>query len=294
MLGSDLASRLAAKHEVLGVGRSPAPHLQIPYQVEDLSRRKETTKFIDSIRPQVILHSAAMTDVDRCESERSQALRGNLEITRNVTDAANGIHALLVFFSTDYVFDGTKQEPYLETDDPHPIDTYGESKLLAERYLLMRGRRFLILRSSWTFGRHGNNFPKKVLKQAEAGQRLQVVSDQFGGPTYTSDLAEAVGEILESLARCGTPSENQIYHIANQGRVSRYEFAREVLKRRNYPLDLVVPTSSDQSARPAKRPQNSVLSTEKLKAQFGVQLRSWEQALEAYLQEEAERIDASA
>lgn len=286
MLGTDLARRLALKHSLIGAGRKPAPHLEIPFRVGDLVQFKTAQELISAEKPEIVLHAAAMTDVDRCETNRREALQGNLEVTRNVTEAANQAGAFLIFFSTDFVFDGTKAGPYQEEDMPHPINVYGETKLLAERYVLLRSRHALILRTSWTFGKQGDNFPRKVLRQAEEGKTLQVVSDQSGNPTYTGDLAEAVGKIIESV-RKQQAQGTQIYHIANEGAVSRYEYARSILKKRNYPLDLILPLEGEKAhIRPARRPQNSALSTKKVKSHFGVQLRPWEEALEAYLEED--------
>ena len=286
MLGTDLCAQLAGKHEVVGAGRNPAPHLRVPFQTADVSQPDSVRKLFHAVRPEMVLHVAAMTNVDQCELERKDALRYNFEMTRLVADACNQTKALLIFFSTDYVFDGTKQGPYKETDVPHPLNIYGESKFLGERYLLIRGKRFLIFRAAWTYGKQGNSFPKKVLKQAEAGKPIPVLTDQIGSPTFTGDLAHAVSEVIDALPHAEKKSENQIYHLANEGQASRYEFAQAVLKKKNYPADLVVPASDDQINRPAKRPQNSVFSTEKIKEHFGIKLRSWEAALDAYLQEE--------
>lgn len=285
MLGTDLASRLAPHHEVVGVGRHRAPHLRIPFHVFSLTHAKAFTDLVETEKPDAILHAAAMTDVDGCEANRSEALAHNLDVTRNVTEACRRKGCLMVFFSTDFVFDGTKEAPYVEEDTPHPVSVYGETKFLAERYLLLRGRKFLILRASWLFGRHGNNFPAKILKQAEMGEPFEVVSDQFGNPTYTADVAEAVERILEVLPARGKASENQIFHLVNEGSVSRFEFARTVLKKRNLALDLIKPIPSVQLDRAAKRPLNSVLSAEKLQTHFGIRLRHWEEALEAHLQD---------
>lgn len=288
MLGTDLAARLASEHELTGAGRKPAPHLNIPFYTGDLAKFQTTRDLVQSALPEVILHAAAMTDVDGCETRRLEALRNNFDATRNVVNAGNRANALIIFFSTDFVFDGTKPGPYEESDIPHPLSVYGETKLLAERYLLLKGRRFLILRTSWLFGRAGNNFPKKVLKQAEAGTPFSVISDQIGNPTYTADLAEAVSRILAFLSHQQTTGTwNQIYHAANEGAVSRYEFACAVLKKKNYSTDLVKPIASESAPpRPAARPRNSSLATEKIKGCFGIRLRPWEEALDSYLRED--------
>ena len=292
MLGTDLSSRLSSKHEVLGVGRKPAPHLRIPFQAADVSRPETVINLFRSFKPEMVLHAAAMTDVDRCEVERKEALCGNFDATRLVTEAVNQTRGLLIFFSTDYVFDGTKTGPYVETDIPHPVNIYGETKLLAERYLLIRARRFLILRTSWTFGKHGNNFPKKILKQAETGKTIEVLSDQIGSPTFTGDLARAVTEMIEIMSRNEKKIENQVLHVANEGQVSRYEFARTLLKRRGFPVRLVKPATGEQVKRPARRPKNSTMSTAKLNETWGIRLRSWDEALQSFLQEEEAEVNA--
>ena len=286
MLGSDLAVRLSSQHQLAGIGRRSAPHLRIPYKMGNLANPKIASDFIQAERPEIILHAAAMTDVDGCETDRRQALLCNFEATRNVTESGNQLGALILFFSTDFVFDGTKPSPYQEEDTPHPINVYGETKLLAEQFLLSRGKRFLILRTAWLFGRHGNNFPKKILKQIETGKPFPVISDQFGNPTFTGDLAAGVEKLIEALPRTEKRYENQIYHIANEGAVSRYEFARSILRKKNYSLDQISPIGGGAFPRPARRPQNSALSCEKLKMRFGIQLPHWEQGLDSYLQEE--------
>ncbi len=287
MLGTDLVGRLKPGHQLLGVGRQAAPNLGIAFQTVDLNRAGKAEEVIQSFRPEVILHSAAMTDVDGCESNRMEALRGNFQLTRNVTDAANRANALVVFFSTDFVFDGKKQSPYEEEDLPCPISVYGESKLLGERYLLLRARHFMILRTSWVFGNAGKNFPRKILAQAETKKPFSVVPDQFGNPTYTADLAEAVEKLIPQITGKAKAGLNQIYHVANEGVVSRYEFARSVLRKKNYSTELMTPISSDQAPpRPAARPRNSALACQKFKVQYGIALRHWEEALEAFLKED--------
>lgn len=285
MLGSDLVSRLFAKHEVLGVGRKPAPHLPAAFRQADLSLPEAAEEIVRSFRPEVILHSAAMTDVDRCESHRGEALRGNLEVTRNLTDSANRAGSVLVFFSTDFVFDGKQPRPYTEEDAPKPLNVYGESKLLAERYVLAQANRFMILRTAWTFGCHGNNFPRKVLERAEHGKAVSVIENQVGNPTSTEDVAEAVSQILDWMVREGRSNENQIFHVTNRGNVTRVDFARQILKEKGFAENLVLPVPKSQVKRRAERPDNSTLSTEKLKQRFGIELRPWREALIDYLSE---------
>lgn len=285
MLGTELVSQLGSKHDLVGVGRRPAGHLKIAFHVENVADFQGMRRLVQAERPRIVLHAAAMTEVDPCESDRKQALTDNFESTRCVTETANAVGALVVYFSTDFVFDGKKSKPYTEEDIPRPLSVYGETKLLGERYLRLRGKRFFILRASWLFGKHGDDFPKKVLRQAEAGRSFRMVTDQVGNPTFSRDLAEAVAKMIDVLRERGEGKENQIYHMANQGSVSRFELAKFILKRKNYPVELVQPILSDEVLRPAGRPKNSCLSTDKLKKDFGIQLRSWQEAMEAYLQD---------
>jgi dTDP-4-dehydrorhamnose reductase len=286
MLGTDLVRHLRGKHLLVGTGRRPAPHLEIPLHLGDLARTRIAFELIKREKPELVIHAAAMTDVDRCESERQEAILGNVEATKNVCEACNLQGAFLIFYSTDFVFDGMKKGPYVEEDTPSPVSVYGETKLLAERYLQMKGKRFLILRSSWLFGKQGNNFPRKILRQAEEGKPLQVISDQIGSPTYTGDLAEATAKLVDVLSRT-KEAGNQIYHLTNEGAVSRYDWARSILEKKHFPVSLLTPVTSDVSPRPAARPKNSVLSNEKIKNRFSIELRSWEEALDAYFQEDS-------
>lgn len=287
MLGSDLVAALGSRYEVLGVGKKAAPHLNIPYRVCDLSVPGAAQQIINKERPEVVFHAAAMTEVDLCETHQKDALACNFEATRHVVEGSNHANALLLFFSTDFVFDGTKSGPYEEKDPPRPLCVYGSTKFLAERYIGIRSKHFFVLRTSWLFGSRGNNFPKKILKQAETGSAIPVVSDQTGTPTYTKDLAEAASQIMErGLQKEGGP-RNQIYHLTNQGATSRYEVARFILQKRNLPDNLLAPISHEKLTAPAKRPKNSSLSNEKIARDFGIRLRSWQDAMEAYLQEEA-------
>lgn len=283
MVGSDLTLRLSSRHKVLGVGRRPAPHLRVPFFELDLSQAKKVRDLWQAEKPEVVLHAAAMTEVDLCETERQAALTDNLDITRNVTDASNDVGAWILFFSTDFVFDGKKKGPYEESDPPNPVSVYGETKLLGERYVSLKGKQFVILRASWVFGVHGDNFPQKILRQAEAGKTIRVVSDEFGNPTYTWDLAGAVEEVLGLIQKGFFRQGNQTYHVTNEGTVSRFDFARAILKGRNCPDGLLLPVLRSEVRYPAARPQNSALSTEKIKTNLGIRLRPWEKALEDYL-----------
>ena len=185
MLGTDLCRELSAQSfSVTGVGLAPAEHLKVPYFQMDLSAAGNPfEELLRSEQPDLIFHTAAQTDVDKCEQNPELARKGNLELTRYVADASKKINALLFFFSTDYVFDGNKKGEYLEEDIPNPKSCYGESKFFAERYIHENLSHYVIMRLSWLYGIWGKSFPRSILERAQYQSRFEVVSDQMGRPT---------------------------------------------------------------------------------------------------------------
>jgi len=226
--------------------------------------------------PEVILHLAAWTDVDRCEAEPEQAFRVNALGTRHVAQAAVEAGARLVFLSTDYVFDGRQERSYREEDAPRPLNVYGRSKLDAEATVqaLVAGHR--IVRTSGLFGAGERNFPAAILRASARDGRVRVVTDQVCRPTYAGHLAEALGAILTSTA-------NGIVHVASAGATSWFEFARAVLRAAGADPDVVDPISSEALGRPARRPANSVLDTAVYDAASGRPLPHWSEGLADFL-----------
>lgn len=284
MLGMDLAKTLQ-NETLLGVGLTSPTELSIPFQTMDLSDRARTLATVQSFRPEVILHTAAMTQVDQCETDHDQAIKSNVEVTRYLVEAANSVGALLIYFSTDYVFNGRKEGPYLEDDWPEPISFYGKTKLLGERAITDACHRYYIFRISWLFGRHGRSFPESILAAAEKSKELKVVADQKGRPTYSKDLATALKDFMVQRGTSKHPAENQIYHLSNTGVTSWFEYAKLILKLSGKEGLSVVPISSQELNRPAQRPLNGVLSLEKSRTILGLELRPWEDALKDFLQE---------
>jgi len=242
----------------------------------DIQKGEDTVTKIEKLRPDIVIHIAAYTDVDGCELNKEKAFAVNAEGTRSVALAASKCHAKMVYLSTDYVFDGDKREPYLENDSPHPLNVYGQSKLKGEQYVQTFVKDFLIIRTQWLYGLFGKNFVASVLRQAREKNTLSIVDDQTGSPTYTTDLAKAVSVLIQFGAR-------GIFHVANSGLCTWCSFGQTILKLSGVNRVKVIPISSRELGRPATRPSYSVLGCQKLKEETGLTMRPWSEALKDYL-----------
>jgi len=242
--------------------------------ITDLERAMSVVTFVE---PAAVVNCAAYTDVDGCETETEIAFLVNGKGPTNLAVACREVGARLVHVSTDFVFDGEKDEPYLEEDEPNPRSVYGSSKLEGEKNVSANLEDHVIVRTAWLFGPDGVNFVDKILARAEAGEKLRVVEDQVGSPTYTRHLALAIRQLLETDYR-GT------VHAANTGAVSWYGFAEEILAAAGYEVELETITSAELAA-PAPRPAYSVLNTDKLELLVGETLPPWQVGLEYYLRE---------
>ena len=229
---------------------------------QDISDETAIRSFILEENPDIVINAAAYTDVDGCEENKEHAFAVNGEGPGFLATACQMIGAVLVHFSTDYVFDGLKAA-YAESDTPNPINVYGESKLLGEQNIMKNMDNYRIIRTSWLFGKHGKNFVETMLRLSMEMESVMVVDDQFGSPTYTVDLAQKVPVIIES--------KPGIYHITNDGVCSWYEYAKAIIPN-------VTPCSSEEFIRPAKRPKHSVLIDTK-----GISMRTWKEGLDHYL-----------
>lgn len=285
MLGSDLVQELKSHCSLVGVGLSPKPHLAIPFYVEDLARRGEISNLFQRENPEVVFHLAAMTDVDGCEKGRYEAFEKNLEATKGVAEASEATDALLIFVSTDYVFDGQKRGEYTEEDPPHPLNVYGETKLLAENYLLRHSKRTVIFRTSWLYGFYGRSFPRTLLQQARTQKRFCIVGDQYGRPTYTRDLAKIFTHLLLKERAKLEQAAGEIFHVAGEEPCSWAEFARGIFRTARLEGVAIEEILSTELNRPALRPKNSILSTKKFEETFGLKVRGWKQALPGFLSE---------
>ena len=241
----------------------------------DLAAPEQARAALAAPSPEIIIHCAAYTDVDGCTRDPDRAWRNNAVATANVAAVAGEIGAVVLYISTDYVFDGSKGEPYLEDDEPAPLNPYGESKLAGEQ-AVAGAAEHVIVRTQWLYGPGGRNFVLSVLRAAVAGKRLRVVTDEVGCPTWTPDLAAGLWRLLESGGR-------GIFHMTGQGACSRLELARVALDdagMREVPIEGILSAQWDS---PTVRPLNATLGSSRL-AQVGVApLRPWREALAEYV-----------
>lgn len=283
MLGSDLSEALKDSFILLGVGLNAAPHLKIPYQVTNLETKDLFLQTVQTFKPDIIFHCAAQTNVDAYETNPQDSLRSNAQLIQSVVAGANAADARLIFFSSDYVFDGTKEAPYEEDDRVCPLSVYGKSKAEGESYIKTHARRWNIFRISWLFGRHGKSFPKTILERAKSQRLFQVVADQIGSPTYTRDLAEAFAAILKKDSEVLNSHDHKVFHLVNEGYVSWADFARYILNEAGYASASVEKISTEELKRPAPRPQNSRLNSRKVREVLGIRLRSWKLAVKDFI-----------
>ena len=242
----------------------------------DIREEKSTLVKIEKAQPHIVVNLAAYTDVDGCESQEEKAFAINAEGMKHIALGALKCRAKVVYLSTDYVFDGTKKKPYLESDPPHPLNVYGRSKLKGEEYVRSLIEDGLIIRTQWLYGKHGKNFVASILQQAKEKKVLSIVNDQIGSPTYTIDLAEAISLLIRCDAR-------GIFHVTNRDLCSWYTFSQAILKYSGRRDVKVIPISTKELNRPALRPLYSALNGQKFKREAGMPLRSWSEALQDYL-----------
>lgn len=246
----------------------------------DIIDFEATRNFIINYSPDAVIHCAAYTAVDKAEDEKEQCYLVNFEATENIARICKKINAKLLYISTDYVFDGTKEGFYEVDDLPNPINVYGKSKLLGEQAVQNLLEKYFIVRISWVFGEHGNNFVKTMLKLGKERKEINVVADQYGSPTYTADLAPLLVEMIKTDCY-------GIYHVTNEGICSWAELAEEIFKvsRMNVKVNHITTTEYFTKA---KRPLNSRLSKRKIDKIF-YKLFAWQEALKLYINNVDER-----
>jgi len=267
MLGSDLVRVMRAREG----------YRVIATDIEELSVTDEDAVrgFLGENKSDAVVNCAALTDVDACETEKELAFAVNARAPAMLARAARDFGCRLVHISTDYVFDGRKGSPYTEEDEPKPINVYGQSKLEGERAVMESGCNFVIVRTAWLYGRNGRNFVDTMIGLARERSELRVVTDQIGCPTWTVDLAEALIVLLESGCE-------GLFHVVNSGHCLRFELARAAMEiiGRDIPI---YPITSAEYKRAAEIPPRVVLDCGKFQRETGREMRSWRDALAAYL-----------
>lgn len=259
MLGQDLCPILEDEgYEVV----------ETDVEVLDITNFEQVKKVLMCEKPDVVIHCAAYTNVDKAEEEPDKATLINASGTENIAKVCAESDITLVYISTDYVFDGEKNEPYLPEDRPNPINVYGRTKLDGEKAVQKYCKKYYIVRTSWLYGHYGKNFVETMISLSEKPE-LKVVDDQIGCPTWTVELSNGIAELLEEEAEYG------IYHICGSGKTSWYNFAKEIFLQMGLKVNLI-PCKTEEFPRPAKRPKQSVLENN------GV-CRSWKVALKDYL-----------
>ena len=250
----------------------------------DLSSKSDINHYFDSNNKfDIIINCAAYTAVDKAEKEQELANQVNHLAVKQLANIANEQKAKLVHVSTDYVFDGAGGKPYKETDKTNPINVYGKTKLAGEKALQeIMPTNAMIIRTSWVYSEYGNNFVKTMLRLGKEMDEINVVSDQIGSPTYATDLAGVILEIIKSKEFREENQTTQIYHYSNEGEISWYEFAKEIFKIAK--IDCKVnPITTQQYPTPVQRPKNTSMNKNKIMKTFNANPVPWKDSLEKYL-----------
>lgn len=239
----------------------------------DITDKENLHRLFSQIKPDYCINAAAYTAVDKAESEPEKAHAINVIGAQNLAQICSEFQTKLIHISTDFVFDGAKRSPYVETDATNPQGVYAQTKLDGEKAIIAAMEQYFIIRTAWVYSKFGNNFMKTMLRVAEQRDSLNVVNDQIGTPTNAVDLADALAQIIQT----GKPAYG-IYHFSNEGSISWYDFAREIFDINHVSVELnPIPTSSYPT--PAKRPEYSVLDKSKIKQIFGIAIKDWKESL---------------
>ncbi len=237
---------------------------------------------VRQVNPDAVIHTQALSDVDRCELEPQEAQRQNIQTAESLRRALETRSNLLIALSTDYVFDGSKGSPYDECDEPHPLSVYGKTKLAGERVILSYPQGYVV-RTSTLFGPGRMTFCDALVDHVRHGEPIEAFVDQTTSPTYTDDLAEAIHALLEAIAASAPGGLPRLYHVTNSGSASRVEFAERVAAALGQGTALIRPIRMQDQHRPAPRPVCSALASRHLARVIGRTLRPWHEALSAYL-----------
>ncbi|MEZ9923949.1 dTDP-4-dehydrorhamnose reductase [Vibrio breoganii] len=273
-VGHCLVNQLHNNVELLAVDREEL----------DITSRDAVFTLVSEFKPDFIINAAAHTAVDKAEEEVDLSYAVNCDGPKYLAEAANNVGGTVLHISTDYVFPGNKQGVYSEEDKTGPLGVYGKSKLAGELALAGANERHIILRTAWVFGEHGNNFVKTMLRLGKDREALNIVGDQYGGPTYAGDIAQALIAIMNKASADDDSSLYGVYHFSGAPHVSWYEFAQEIFQQAETKQLLKAPTltsiTTDMYPTPAVRPENSKMNCDKIQHNFGIEPSDWQAALE--------------
>ena len=273
-IGSELERQLAPLVQLTALDRRQL----------DLEKPNLAQNVVRDIRPAVIINAAAYTSVDQAEREPERACSINAESVGGLAAEAGRIGALLVHYSTDYVFDGSKPTPYEESDIPNPLNVYGKTKLAGEQAIKDWGCFYLIIRTTWIYAATGKNFVRTIARLAQAEAELKIVDDQRGAPTSANDVANATLQILAQIS----PDARHLYHVTAAGETTWYGLAKEVvaeLALRKHPTARLKPITTAEYPVLAQRPLNSLLSNETVERDFGIRMPHWSESLQRTLRQ---------
>lgn len=265
MLGYDLIKVLENEHDLI----------KTTSKTLDITNKEAVMDFIERETPDIVINSAAYTNVDGCEENQKLAYAVNGEGVKNLALACKKTDSILAHISTDYVFKGDNDTPRCEDDEIGPVSIYGKSKLQAEQAIEEILDKYFIIRTAWLYGYNGGNFPKTMLELAKNNDEITVVNDEVGSPTYTPDLAKAISKLIKT-------DKYGIYHVTNSDSCSWFEFAKLIFKLANVDVK-VSPTTAKEFARPAPRPSYSVLDNKKWIENGFEPLRSYKEAIKDYI-----------
>ncbi len=251
----------------------------------DLCQSPSVKNYINGHRPHFIINCAAYTAVDKAEEDEERAFALNAYVVEHLVAAASIVNAKLIHISTDYVFDGRNEHPYLESDPVNPQSVYGISKLAGEKAALSYAHS-MVVRTAWLYTADGNNFVNTMLRLGAERKDINVVSDQVGSPTYAADLADALLRIIMKTANKETDFVPGVYHYTNEGHCSWYEFAQRIMEL-GHRHCTTHPISTDQYPTAARRPAYSILSKEKIKSTYGIEIPAWDDALQRCFQQKS-------
>ncbi|KPJ88032.1 MAG: dTDP-4-dehydrorhamnose reductase [Gammaproteobacteria bacterium SG8_11] len=260
----------------------------------DLSRPDTLSNIVQEIKPDVIVNAAAYTAVDKAEEEEELATVINGTAVGVLAEEAKKHNALFIHYSTDYVFDGKKSEPYTEDDIPNPINAYGRSKLIGEQAIQQVGCDYLILRTTWVYAARGKNFLKTMLRLAQERNELRIVADQYGAPTWARNIADVTAQVLATAKRERLVGEftSGTYHLSASGKTTWHDFSSAIIERvkqvalvSSIKTERVLPITTEDYPLPAARPKNSQMDSSSLTARFGVTMPEWQHAMELCIDE---------